>query len=76
METKTMKYKVTYACDTLDNNPTIKIFDCHYEMEEWVTESVMATIDHIVQHSQYTISDSELDEIMETEYSLIRIENI
>lgn len=71
-----MKYQVTYARDSLDTNPTIKKFDCHYEMEEWITELVMATVDHIVQHSQYTISDSELDEIMETEYSLIRIENI
>lgn len=71
-----MKYKVTYACDSLDTNPTIKEFDCHYEMEEWISESVMNSIDHIVQHSQYVISDSELDEIMEAEYSLIRIENI
>ena len=71
-----MKYQVTYARDSLDTNPTIKEFDCHYEMEEWISESVMSTIDHIVQHSQYVISDSELDEIMETEYSLIRIENI
>ena len=39
-------------------------------------ERTFATVDHIVQHSQYTISDSELDEIMETVYSLIRIENI
>tara|TARA_Y100001963_G_C6710054_1_gene413835 strand:+ start:791 stop:1006 length:216 start_codon:yes stop_codon:yes gene_type:complete len=71
-----MTYKVTYALDSLDSNPTVRTFDCHYEMEEWITEAVMATVDHIVQHSQYTISDSELDEIMETEYSLIRIENI
>ena len=71
-----MTYKVTYALDSLDSNPTVRTFDCHYEMEEWITEAVMETVDHIVQHSQYTISDSELDEIMETEYSLIRIENI
>ena len=76
METKTMKYKVTYAYDSLDTNPTIKTFDCHYEMEEWITQAVMETVDYVVQHSQYSISESELEDIMETEYSLIRIENI
>jgi hypothetical protein len=26
-------YKVTYAVDSLDTNPIIKVFDCSYEAE-------------------------------------------
>ena len=39
-----MNYKVTYATDYLDLNPTIKFFDEHYEMEEWVHDEVQRRI--------------------------------
>lgn len=71
-----MKYKVTYACDSLDTNPAIKEFDCHYEMEEWISDAMTDRIDYVVQHSQYRIDESELKELMEAEWSLVRIENI
>ena len=71
-----MRYKVTYALDSLDSNPTVKLFDCHYEMEEWISDAMTDRIDYVVQHSQYTIDDAELKELMETEWSLVRIENI
>ena len=71
-----MNYKVTYASFPLDEKPVIKIFDEHYEMEEWVFDEVQRRMDYIVQHSPYTISEEEYREIEESEYSLIRIEEV
>lgn len=70
------RYQVTYACDSLDTNPTIKQFDCHYDMEEWISEQMTSRLDHVVQHSQDTISESEYNDLVDIEWSLIRIENI
>jgi hypothetical protein len=30
-------YKVTYASDSLDPNPTIKFFNFHHAMEDWTS---------------------------------------
>ena len=71
-----MNYKVTYAIDSLDSNPTIKFFDSEYEAEEWLNDEVQHRIDYTVQHSPYTMSEEEYKEIEEYEYSLVRIEEI
>ena len=71
-----MNYKVTYAIDSLDTNPTIKTFETEYEAEEWLNDEVQHRIDYTVQHSQYTISEKEYKEIEEYEYSLVRIEKL
>jgi len=71
-----MNYKVTYAIDSLDSNPTIKFFDSEYEAQEWLNDEVQHRIDYTVQHSQYTISEKEYQEIEEYEYSLVRIEKV
>jgi len=69
-------YKVTYAIDSLDTNPTIKIFDFHHEMEDWISEEVSCRVQWSVDHSPYSISEKELEELEELEYSLVRIEEI
>lgn len=69
-----MNYKVTYAIDSLDNNPTIKIFNEEYEALEWVENEVQRRIDYIVQHSPFTISEEEYQQIEESEYSLVQIQ--
>ena len=69
-----MNYKVTYAIDSLDTNPVIKIFESEYEAEEWLNDEVQHRIDYTVQHSPYTISEKEYKEIEEYEYSLVSIE--
>tara|TARA_R100000664_G_scaffold2544_2_gene6296 strand:+ start:1693 stop:1908 length:216 start_codon:yes stop_codon:yes gene_type:complete len=69
-----MNYKVTYAIDSLDTKPVIKTFESEYEAEEWLNEEVQHRIDYTVQHSPYTISEKEYQEIEEYEYSLVRIE--
>ena len=71
-----MNYKVTYAIDSLDTNPTIKTFEHEYEAEEWLHNEVQERIDYTVQHSPFSISEEEYREIEEYEYSLVKIEKI
>ncbi len=67
------QYQVTAAVAALDSNPTIKIFDEFYEMQDWIEEEVANRMDWIVQHSQWTISNEEWYELQEEEYSLIQV---
>ena len=69
-----MNYKVIYPVDSLDSNPTIKIFNEEYEALEWLENEVQHRIDHIVQHSPFTISEEEYQQIEESEYSLVQIQ--
>ena len=71
-----MNYKVTYAIDSLDTNPTIKIFEHEYEAEEWLHNEVQERMDYTVQHSPFTISEEEYRDIEEYEYSLVRLEKV
>jgi hypothetical protein len=71
-----MNYKVIYAIDSLDTKPVIKTFDEEYEALEWLENEVQERIDYIVQHSPYTISEKEYQEIEEYEYSLLRLEKV
>ena len=71
-----MNYKVTYAIDSLDTNPVIKTFESEYEAEEWLHSEVQERMDYTVQHSPFSISEKEYQEIQEYEYSLVRIEEI
>ena len=66
-----MNYKVTYAIDSLDTNPVIKTFEHEYEAEEWLHNEVQERMDYTVEHSPYTISEKEYQEIEEYEYSLV-----
>ena len=69
-------YKVTYAIDSLDNNPTIKIFDEWNEMQDWISEEINNRIQWTVNHSPYSISENELQGIKQEEYSLITIQEV
>jgi len=69
-------YKVTYACDSLDSNPTIKTFDCFNKMEDWINEEVEGRIQFQVEHSPYSIDEKERESIEELERSLIHIEEV
>lgn len=70
-----MTITVTYAIDTLDTNPTVEIFDTMSEAQDWVADEMQRRIDWTVSHSPYPISDEELDEMRETEFTLVRIED-
>jgi len=70
------KYKVTYAIDYLDTNPTIKYFDLWDEMQDWIMEEVANRVQWSVDHSPYSISEKELEELEEIEHSLIKIKEL
>ena len=70
------KYKVTYAIDHLDSNPTIEYFDEWYDMQDYVQDEIQRRIDYTVQHSPFTISQEEYEQIEEYENSLIKIEEL
>jgi hypothetical protein len=67
--------KVTYAIDTLDNNPVVEIFDTMSEAQDWIADEMQRRIDWTVSHSPLPVSDDELDEMRETEFTLVRIED-
>lgn len=71
-----MNYKVIYAIDSLDTKPVIKTFDEEYEALEWLENEVQERIDYTVQHSPFSISEEEYQEIEENEYTLVRIEKL
>ena len=71
-----MNYKVTYAIDSLDTKPVIKTFNEEYEALEWLENEVQERMDYTVQHSPFTISEKEYQEIEENEYTLVRIEKL
>ena len=70
------KYKVSYYHHEMDSKPTVKFFDLHNEMEDWIHDEVQRRIDFTVQHSDFCLNDKEYKEIEEYEYSLIRIEEV
>lgn len=65
---------VTCAIDSLDPNPEKIAFLSYQEAEEFVAEEIARRVEHIVQHSQYAISEDELEALYEIEYQLFRIE--
>ena len=67
-------WKVTYAIDTLDTKPTVKTFDDEYEAIDWLGDEMSRRVDHVVQHSFWALSESELVGIQENEASLARID--
>ena len=71
-----MSYRVVYAVDSLDPNPEIMEFDEEWEAQDWAHMAVQGRVEMIVSHSPHTVSESELQELYDTEYSLIRIEKM
>jgi hypothetical protein len=69
-------WKVTYAIDSLDPNPTVKTFDTEYEAQEWLHEEAYSRVDHMVQHSPYSVSVEEYEQWHEQELALARIDRV
>ena len=67
-------YKVSYAIDSRDPNPTVKEFDDFDEMQDWINDTVSHRVQWSTDHSPYSISETELEALEEQEYSLINIE--
>ena len=71
-----MNYKVTYAIDSLDTKPVIKIFESEYEALEFMSDEIQRRIEYVVEHSPFSISEKEYQEIEENEHTLVRIEKL
>ena len=71
-----MNYKVTYAIDSLDSNPTIKTFETEYEALEFMSDEIQRRIEYVVEHNPFSISEKEYKEIEENEHTLVRIEKL
>ena len=68
-----MYYTVTYAIDSLDTCPTVKIFDCFYEAQDWISDEVQSRVEHTVSNSPYALTEADIEALEEAEYSLVRI---
>lgn len=66
-------YKVVYARDYLDTNPTIKEFEFEYEAHDWIHEEVDRRISFIMEHNPLPLSEEEVNQLEEIEYTLINI---
>ena len=72
----TKKCTVIIAADSLDSKPEIKTFDFLYEAQDYASERVSQSVQWRVDHSPYTISEEELDEMYEEEWALVNfVEN-
>ena len=67
---------VTIAVDSCDPSPDFIAFTTVWEAEEFLSETIQARIDYIVQHSPYPISERELEEISEQESQLVTMEQL
>ena len=68
--------EVTQAIENLDQKQTVRTFDEEYEAIDWLGEEMSRRVDHVVQHSPYSISESELVGMQEIEASLARIDRV
>lgn len=65
---------VTVAADSLDPFPERIAFASEWEAQDWVSEQIQSRMDYRVQHSQYAISEEELQQWEEEESALFRID--
>ena len=70
------KYKVSYYHHEMDSKPTVKFFDLHNELEDWIHDEVQRRVDYTIQHSSNTVSEEEYKQIEEYEYYLVKIKEI
>ena len=70
-----MKYKLFhYPC--YNSSPEIKIFDLWDELQDYLIEEVERRVQFQVDHSPFSISEKEREEIEEEEWTLVKIEEI
>ena len=66
------KYKVKYFHDEMDSKPTVKFFELHNDMEDWISEEVQRRVDLQVMED----SDLNREHTEQYEWTLVRIEEI
>ena len=69
-------YVVKQFADSLDTNPTLSEPLSESEAQELASEWIEESVSWVVQHSPYSISENELEEIREIESTLVKIEEV
>ncbi len=64
---------VSASVDSLDSNPDVIAFDTDFEAQEWVDEEISRRVQYEVEHSPYSISEAELESMIEQEAALFTI---
>ncbi len=70
----TEKWVVTYAIDSLDPSPLVMSFDTWDEAHDWLAHEIDQRVQYIVDHSPYSVTEEEREEIVESETALARVE--
>ena len=65
---------VTYAVDSLDPKPEVFAFASVSDAEDFVSDETQRKVQWIVDHSTNVLSESDIDELSESEVSLVHIE--
>ena len=72
----TKKCTVIIATGSLDPDSHIKTFDLPYQAEDYASDWVADAVQWRVDHSPYSISEEELEEMYEEEWQLVHfVEN-
>lgn len=71
-----MKYRVTYAIDSLDTNPDQWTFDSEWEALDFLSDEITRRVSYQVEHSAYAMDESECEALHELESSLAHIEHL
>jgi hypothetical protein len=66
-----MTITVSYSIDHMDTNPTKRVFDDINEAHDWIHDEVSRRVQHVVDHSPYTLSENDIQDIEANEYTLV-----
>jgi hypothetical protein len=68
-----MAFTVSYSIDYTDTNPTKMTFGTIDEAHDWIHQEIARRVDFAVSHSPYTLSETDIQDLEATEYSLVSI---
>lgn len=71
-----MQFLVKEYVAALDENPECTVFDNAYEASDYVAMRCHERIEWEVSHSQYSISEEELESMLELEYTYFTMEEV
>ena len=66
-------FTVSYSIDIMDTNPTKMTFDTFDEAHDWIHQEVARRVDYAVQHSPYTMSETDIQDLEANEYALVSL---
>jgi hypothetical protein len=67
---------VTEAVDSMDPWPDQYLFTTEWEALDHVSEGIQTRVDYLVQHSQHSVSEGELEALQEQEAQLFTVKEV